>query len=393
MRPDPLRYLQPVLDELRAQGLCQPLHVLDGGQRPRSSVDGRVVINLASDNYLGLAAHPRLTAAATEAVGRFGVGATSIRTIAGTTPLHVELERRLSGFERTESALLFQSGFAASAGTVSAILGRDDVVVSDELNHASIIDGCRLSRATIKVFPHRNVAAARRIVKDLPATQRKLIVTDGVFCMDGDLAPLPALCSLAEEFGAIMMVDDAHAVGVFGANGRGSVDHFGLQGRVDVQVGTLSKALGVAGGYAAGTRLLVDVLRQRARPFLYSTAHPPAVTAASLAALDVLEEQPEIMARLWENTGIFRTGLEQAGFNVGTSESPIVPVLVGSTHLAMQFSERLLDRGVFAPGVGFPVVPRGLARVRTIVTAAHTREDLQEALEAFRQVGRDMGLT
>ena len=392
MRPDPLRYLRLALEEIEGQGAHRPLHVLGGEQRARACVDDRQVVNLASNNYLGLTTHPRLQEAAIAATRAFGVGAGSVRGIAGTLAVHVELERKLAAFKQTEAALLFQSGFAANAGTVAAVLGRDDFVVSDELNHASIIDGARLSRATIKVFPHKNVEAARKILRGLPATHRKLVITDGVFSMDGDLAPLPALCDVAEESGAIMMVDDAHASGVFGRNGRGTVDHFGLHGRVDVQVGTLSKALGAVGGYVAGSRLLVDVLRHRARPFVFSTAHPPAVVATCLAALDVLQEEPQIIARLWDNTAFFKAGLERLGFDIGSSDSPILPVIVGSTHLAMQFSDRLLEEGVFAVGIGFPIVPRGLARVRTIVTATHSREDLQLALDVFRKVGEELGI-
>ena len=392
MRADPLRYLRLALEELESQDAHRPLHVLRGEQCARACVDDRQVVNLASNNYLGLTTHPRLKEAAIEATRQFGVGAGSVRPIAGTLAVHVELERKLAAFKQTEAALLFQSGFTANAGTVAAILGRDDVVVSDELNHASIIDGARLSRATIKVFPHKNVDAARKILRELPAAQRKLVITDGVFSMDGDLAPLPALCEVAEESGAIMMVDDAHASGVFGRNGRGTVDHFGLHGRVDVQVGTLSKALGAVGGYVAGSRLLIDVLRLRARPFVFSTAHPPSVAATCLAALDVLQEEPQIIARLWDNTAFFKAGLERLGFDIGTSDSPILPVIVGSSSLAMQFSDRLLEEGVFAVGIGFPIVPRGLARVRTIVTATHSREDLQLALDVFRKVGEELGI-
>jgi glycine C-acetyltransferase len=392
MRPDPLRYLQLVLEEFEGQHLNRPLHIIGGEQCARAVVDNRPVVNLASNNYLGLTTHPRLRAAAIRATQELGVGAGSVRPIAGTLALHVELEDRLAAFKQTEAALVFQSGFTANAGTVAAILGRDDIVVSDELNHASIIDGARLSRATIKVFPHRNVEAARRILEDLPAAQRKLVITDGVFSMDGDLAPLPALCDLAEEFGAIMMVDDAHASGVFGQNGRGTVDHFGLHGRVDVQVGTLSKAIGAVGGYVAGSRLLINVLKHRARPFVFSTAHPPAVAATCLAALDVLLEEPEVIGRLWDNTAFFKAGLARLGFNIGTTESPILPVIVGSTSLATRFSDRLFEEGVFAVAIGFPIVPRGLARVRTIVTATHTTEDLQLALDVFRKVGEELGI-
>jgi glycine C-acetyltransferase len=304
----------------------------------------------------------------------------------------MELERRLAAFKKTEAVVVFQSGFTANAGTVSAILTKDDVVISDELNHASIIDGCRLSRAAIKVFPHKDVDAARKIARELPAGQRKLLITDGVFSMDGDLGPLPDLCAVAEEFGCIMMVDDAHASGVFGANGRGTIDHFGVHGRVDIQVGTLSKAVGALGGYVAGSRALIDFLYHRARPFLFSTSHPPAVAPTCLAAIDVLEGEPQLIERLWDNTRFFKTGLQQLGFNTGASESPITPVIVGDASRAMALSDRLFEQGVFAQGIGFPTVARDKARVRTIVTATHTRDELQFALDAFAQVGRELGL-
>jgi glycine C-acetyltransferase len=306
--------------------------------------------------------------------------------------IHMELERRLAEFKKVEAVVVFQSGFAANAGTVSAILTKDDVVISDQLNHASIIDGARLSRATIKVFPHKDVDAARRIVRDLPPGQRKLLITDGVFSMDGDLGPLPALCALAEESGCIMMVDDAHASGVFGANGRGTIDHFGVHGRVDVQVGTLSKALGALGGYVAGNRNLIEFLYHRARPFLFSTSHPPAVAAACIAALDVLTSDPQIMERLWDNTRFFKAGLERLGFDTGLSESPITPVIAGDSAKANMLSDRLFEEGVFAQAIGFPTVAKDKARVRTIVTATHTRADLQFALDAFAKVGRELGL-
>jgi glycine C-acetyltransferase len=325
-------------------------------------------------------------------VERYGVGTGSVRTIAGTMDLHMELERKLAEFKNVEAVVVFQSGFTANAGTVSAILSKEDVVISDELNHASIIDGCRLSRAAIKVFPHKDVDAARRIIKDLPATQRRLLITDGVFSMDGDLGPLPDLCDLAEETGCIMMVDDAHASGVFGRNGRGTIDHFGVHGRVDVQVGTLSKAIGALGGYVAGNRNLIEFLYHRARPFLFSTSHPPAVAAACIAAIDVLLEEPEIMERLWENTRFFKSGLERLGFDTGISESPITPVIAGDSAKANALSERLFEEGVFAQAIGYPTVPRDKARVRTIVTATHTRADLQYALDAFARVGKAIGL-
>jgi glycine C-acetyltransferase len=392
MRTDPLAYLSAELDTLAAQGLRRSLRELDGEQAHRATFDGRSVVNLSSNNYLGLTTHPTLRARAHDALQAYGVGTGSVRTIAGTMAIHMELERRLAAFKRTEAAVVFQSGFTANAGTVSSLLGRDEVIVSDELNHASIIDGARLSRATIKVFPHRNVAAAREIVAALPREQRKLLITDGVFSMDGDLGPLPELCDLADEYGCIMMVDDAHASGVFGRAGRGTVDHFGMHGRVDVQVGTLSKALGALGGYVAGSKSLVEFLYHRARPFLFSTSHPPSVAATCIAALDVLENEPQWMERLWGNTRFFKAGLESLGFNIGISESPITPVIVGDGALAMTLSDKLFEAGVFAQGIGFPTVPQGKARVRTIVTATHTQDELQFALDAFQKVGSELGI-
>jgi len=392
VRQNPLSYLDAELTALREQGLFRQLRILDSEQKAHASFDHASVVNLSSNNYLGLTTHPRLRQRAEQALRELGVGSGSVRTIAGTMAIHMELERRLAIFKKTEAAVVFQSGFTANAGTVSSILGRDDVIVSDELNHASIIDGARLSRATIKVFPHRDTDAARAILKELPASQRKLLITDGVFSMDGDLAPLPALCELAEEFECVMMVDDAHASGVFGTNGRGTVDHFKMHGRVDVQVGTLSKAIGALGGYIAGTKSLIEFLYHRARPFLFSTSHPPSVTAACIAALDVLESEPEWMERLWANTRFFKAGLLALGFDTGSSESPITPVIVGDGALAMRLSDRLFAEGVFAQGIAFPTVARGRARVRTIVTATHTPEELQFALDAFARVGRELGI-
>ncbi len=392
MRRDPLAYLGDELDALKQQNLYRRLRILEDEQRAHTTFDHRSVVNLSSNNYLGLTTHPRLRARALEAIERFGVGSGSVRTIAGTMAIHMELERRLAEFKKVEAVVVFQSGFAANAGTVAAILTKDDVVISDELNHASIIDGCRLSRATVKVFPHKDVDAARRIITALPASQRRLLITDGVFSMDGDLGPLQGLCELAEETGCIMMVDDAHASGVFGANGRGTIDHFGVHGRVDIQVGTLSKAMGALGGYVAGNRNLIEFLYHRARPFLFSTSHPPAVAAACIAALDVLLEEPEIMERLWDNTRFFKAGLERHGFNTGLSESPITPVIAGDSATANKLSDRLFEEGVFAQAIGYPTVARDKARVRTIVTATHTRDDLQFALDMFAKVGRELSL-
>src|SRR5213596_1092428 len=392
MRRDPLAYLTAELDTIKQQGLYRQLRVLEGEQKPTTTFDHRQVVNLSSNNYLGLTTHPRLRERALDATRALGVGTGSVRTIAGTMAIHVELEQRLAAFKKTEAVVVFQSGFAANAGTVAAILTKDDVVVSDELNHASIVDGSRLSRATIKVFPHRDLDAARTVLAGLPAGQRKLLITDGVFSMDGDLGALPGLCALAEEFGCIMMVDDAHASGVFGKNGRGTIDHFNLHGRVDIQVGTLSKAIGALGGYVAGSRTLIEFLYHRARPFLFSTSHPPAVAAACIAALDVLDQEPAIIERLWDNTRFFKGGLKALGFNTGLSESPITPVIAGEGARAMKLSDRLFEEGVFAQGIAFPTVARDKARVRTIVTATHTRDELQFALDVFAKVGRELGL-
>ena len=392
MRTDPLTFLSTELDTLRSQGLYRSLRILEDRQAASAHFDGRQVVNLSSNNYLGLTTHPKLVERALAAIKEFGVGSGSVRSIAGTMAIHMELERRLAAFKKTEAVVVFQSGFAANAGTVAAILTKDDVVISDELNHASIIDGCRLSRAAIKVFPHKNVEAARAILKDLPASQRKLLITDGVFSMDGDLGAVPELCALAEEYGCIMMVDDAHASGVFGANGRGTIDHFKMHGRVDIQVGTLSKAMGALGGYVAGSKTLIEFLYHRARPFLFSTSHPPSVAATCLAALDVLEQEPQIIETLWDNTRFFKAGLKSLGFNTGLSESPITPVIAGEGSRAMQLSDRLFQEGVFAQGIAFPTVARDKARVRTIVTAGHTKDELQFALDKFKKVGQELGL-
>lgn len=387
-----LAFLRDEIAQLQEAGVFRYPRVLEGAQEPRAVFDGREVINLSSNNYLGLANHPVLRNAALQAVERYGAGSASVRTIAGTMERHTALERQLAEFKRTEAALVFQSGFTANSGTVSALLGRDDVIISDELNHASIIDGARLSRAKIKVYPHKDVSELRRLLAESTDARRVLVITDGVFSMDGDIAPLPDIVEAAEEFGAIMMVDDAHSSGVLGDNGRGTVDHFDLHGRVHIQIGTLSKAIGVLGGYVAGDQLLIDYLVHRARPLLFSTSHPPAVTAACMAALNLLEEEPELIERLWDNTRYFRDGLARAGFDVAVSETPIIPVIVGADDRAMMLSDRLFDEGVFAQGIAFPTVPRGKARVRTIVTAAHSRDDLDEALTAFDKVGRQLGI-
>jgi glycine C-acetyltransferase len=390
---NPLSYLHDQLEQWRAEGTYQRLRILESESAAESRFDGKEVINLASNNYLGLTTHPKLREAAIAAVKQFGVGSGAVRTISGTMSLHIQLEERIAAFKNVEACVVFQSGFAANAGTVSAILTPEDHIISDELNHASIIDGCRLSKAKIHVFPHKDVAAADRILAELAgAPGRKLLISDGVFSMDGDIGPLPGLADAAERHGAIMMVDDAHSSGVLGRNGRGTIDHFGLHGRVQVQVGTLSKAIGVLGGYVCGSRDLIEFLYHRARPFLFSTSHPPAVAAACLAAFDILEQEPERIERLWENTRYFKKGLQSAGFNTGISETPITPVIVGEAALAHQLSRELFNEGVLATGIGFPTVAKGKARVRTIVASTHTTEELDRALEVFARVGKRMGL-
>jgi len=397
-RTNPLSYLGNQLDELKQKGTYFRLRVLEDEQEPECTFDGKRVINLASNNYLGLTTHPKLREAAMEATRRYGVGSGAVRTIAGTMRLHMELEERIARFKNVEGCVVFQSGFAANAGTVAAVLGRDDFIISDELNHASIIDGARLSRATIKVFRHKDIAHAEEQLESVAGQPgHKLLITDGVFSMDGDIGPLPAHCELAEKYGAIMMVDDAHASGVLGRSGRGTIDHFNVHGRVDIQVGTLSKAIGALGGYVCGSRELIEFLYHRARPFLFSTSHPPSVAATCIAAFDVLEQEPERIERLWENTRFFKKELGTLGFNIGgvntpASETPITPIIVGEGRLAMDFSRQLFQEGVMATGIAFPTVPEGKARIRTIMSATHTRSQLERALAVLGRVGRGLGI-
>jgi len=388
-----LAYLGSALEELKQQQRYFHLRVLAGEQRPVATFDGKKVINLSSNNYLGLASHPKLRRAALAAIRKYGVGAGAVRTISGTMRIHMDLERQIAKFKRTEACVVFQSGFTANAGTVAAILGKDDLIISDELNHASIIDGCRLSKAAIRVFKHRDVADCAKIceeTKDFPG--RKLLITDGVFSMDGDIAPLPALCDLAEKYNCIMMVDDAHASGVLGSHGRGSVDHLGCHGRVDIQVGTLSKAIGAMGGYVCGSKALIEFLYHRARPFLFSTSHPPSVTATCQAAFSLLASRAgaELVTKLWENARYFQKGLAHQGFPRSTSETPITPILVGDAGKAFELSRELFQQGVFAPAVGFPTVAEGKARLRAIVTATHSRKDLERALDILGRVARKL---
>jgi len=397
-RSNPLFYLTDELNALQAKGTHFKLRVLDDEQAPECTFDGKKVINLASNNYLGLTTHPKLREAALEATRKYGVGSGAVRTIAGTMKIHMELEEKIARFKNVEACVVFQSGFAANAGTVSAVLGKEDFIISDQLNHASIIDGARLSRAKILVFNHKDLAHAEQqlaSVKDQPG--KKLLITDGVFSMDGDIGPLPGLCELAEKYGAIMMVDDAHASGVLGRAGRGTIDHFDVHGRVDIQVGTLSKAIGALGGYVCGTRDLIDFLYHRARPFLFSTSHPPSVAATCIAAFDVLQDEPERIERLWENTRFWKKELGSLGFDIGgkttpASETPITPIIIGDGAVTMEFSRELFKEGVLGTGIAFPTVPEGKARIRTIMTATHTDEELSQALEILKRVGKRMAI-
>jgi glycine C-acetyltransferase len=397
-RTNPLSYLTDQINDLKAKGTHFNLRVLEDEQAPECTFDGKRVINLASNNYLGLTTHPKLREAALEATRKYGVGSGAVRTIAGTMKIHMELEEKIARFKNVEACVVFQSGFAANAGTVSAVLGKEDFIISDQLNHASIIDGARLSRAKILVFNHKDLAHAEEqlaSIKDQPG--RKLLITDGVFSMDGDIGPLPGLCDLAEKYGAIMMVDDAHASGVLGRAGRGTIDHFSVHGRVDIQVGTLSKAIGALGGYVCGTRDLIDYLYHRARPFLFSTSHPPSVAATCIAAFDVLQDEPERIEDLWENTRFWKKELGLLGFDIGgkttpASETPITPIIIGDGARTMEFSRELFKEGVLGTGIAFPTVPEGKARIRTIMTATHTADELERALDVLENVGKKMGI-
>jgi glycine C-acetyltransferase len=393
-----LAHLTAALDELRAKGTHFKLRILDDQQAPVCHYDGKQVINLASNNYLGLANHPKLIEAALAATRTFGVGSGAVRTIAGTMRIHMELEEKIAQFKNVEACVVFQSGFTANAGTVSSILGKGDFILSDELNHASIIDGARLSGAKIKVFRHKDADHCEELLKEVENEPgKKLVITDGVFSMDGDIGPVDKLALLAEKYGAIMMVDDAHASGVLGRNGRGSVDHFGMHGKVDVQVGTLSKAIGALGGYVCGSRDLIDYLYHRARPFLFSTSHPPAVAATCIAAFDILESEPERIERLWTNARYLQSELKRMGFNTGgittpATETPITPVILGDGRVTMDFSRALFEEGVMGTGIAFPTVPEGKARIRLMPTSEHTQGQLDQALETFERVAKRMGI-
>nr|WP_236784350.1 glycine C-acetyltransferase [Alteribacter salitolerans] len=385
-------YLQEELDSMKAEGVFRSLVPLESDQGAKVVINGKEVIQLSSNNYLGLTTHPKMKQAAIEAVEKYGAGTGSVRTIAGTFSLHEEFEKKLAEFKHTEATLVLQSGFTANQAILSSILTKEDVVISDELNHASIIDGIRLTKAARKIYKHVDLKSLEEALKESGDYRKRLVVTDGVFSMDGNIAPLPEIVELCEKYDALVMVDDAHASGVLGRNGRGTVDHFDLNGRVHIQVGTLSKAIGVLGGYVASTQSVRDYLIHKGRPFLFSTSHPPAVTAACSAAIDVLLEEPELIDRLWENTKFFKKGLQNLGFDTGRSDTPVTPVVVGDEAKAHQLSDKLLEYGVFAQGIAFPTVAKGQARVRTIVTAEHTKEVLQEALDAFEKAGKELNI-
>lgn len=388
-----LQWIQDELDSLKEAGLYNRIRTLSSAQGAWLVVDGERVLNFCSNNYLGLANHPRMVAAARQAVEEFGVGPAAVRTIAGTMDLHVQLEQRMAAFKKVESAITFQSGFSANTGTIPALVGKGDAIFSDELNHASIIDGCRLSRAKTIRYAHCDPDDLKQVMEGNRGDfDKAIVITDGVFSMDGDVAPLDKIFEVSKDYGAMLMVDDAHGEGVLGKGGRGIVDHFGLHGKVDVEVGTLSKAFGVVGGVVAGNPLVVEWLRQRGRPFLFSSAMTVPDVAACLAALDILEESTELVDRLWENTDYFKTEMLNLGFDTGESASPITPIMLGEAPLAQEFSRELFNAGVFAMAIGFPTVPRGKARIRVMISAAHLKEDLDQGLEIFAQVGRKLGV-
>ena len=380
------------LEGLREQGLYNIIRTIGSPVDAWTVVDGKRVLNMCSNNYLGFANDERLKAAALKAIEEYGVGPAAVRSIAGTMSLHQELERKLSEFKHTEDAVSFQSGFCANLATIPALMGKDGVIFTDELNHASIIDGCRLTKAQRVIFPHRDVDALAKALEEHKDAAKKLIVTDGVFSMDGDLAPLPEIVEVAERYDALVMVDDAHGEGVLGSHGRGIVDHFGLHGRVDIEVGTLSKAFGVVGGYVAGKREIVEYLRQRGRPFLFSSATTPADVAACIAAVDVLSETDEPVRKLWDNAHYFKAKMAELGFDTGHSETPITPIMLGEAPLAQEFSKKLFEKGVFATAIGYPTVPKEKARIRVMVSAAHSIEDLDKGLDVFEETGRELGV-
>jgi len=386
-------WLTQEIEGLKEQGLYNRIRTIGSAQGARITVDGKDVLNFCSNNYLGLANHPKLVEAAKEATKKYGVGPAAVRSIAGTTDLHVQLEQRLAKFKGAEDVITFQSGFTANIGTISALVGKEDVTFSDRLNHASIIDGCRLSGAKIVAYEHNDAGALEDAIKEHASNfRRALIITDGVFSMDGDIAPLPALVEVARKYEILFMVDDAHGEGVLGKGGRGIVDHFGLHGKVDIEVGTMSKAFGVVGGMVAGNKAIIEWLRQRGRPFLFSSAVTAPDAAACLAAVDLLEESTELVDKLWDNARYFKEEMKKLGFDTGVSETPITPVMLGEAPLAQQFSRELFENGVFAMAIGFPTVAKGKARIRVMISASHDRDDLDQGLEAFAKVGKKLGV-
>lgn len=387
-----IAWIDDEIAALKEAGLFNRIRTIESPMDGHVTIDGRSLLNFCANNYLGLANHPRLRAAVKEAVEQYGVGPGAVRTIAGTMSLHIQLEERLAAFKRAEACITLQSGFTANLATIPALVGRGDVIFSDELNHASIIDGSRLSRATVVRYAHNDVNNLRRKIAETTEYGRRLIVTDGVFSMDGDIAPLDKICEVAEEHDILLMVDDAHGEGVLGEGGRGIVDHFGLHGRVDVEVGTLSKAFGVMGGLVAGKQPIIDWLRQRGRPFLFSSALTVPDTAACLAAVELLQESTELVDRLWSNAALFKKEMQEMGFNTGVTQTPIVPVMLGEATLAQKFSQRLLEEGVFAMAIGYPTVPQGKARIRVMNSAAHSHDDLEVALDVFGRVGKELGV-
>jgi glycine C-acetyltransferase len=388
-----LQWIQDEIQKLKDDGLYNRIRTLSSPQGAWLVVDGKRVLNFCSNNYLGMANHPRIVQAAQEAMKKYGVGPAAVRSIAGTMDLHLELERRLAAFKGVDAAITFQSGFTANMGTIPALVGKDDAVFSDELNHASIIDGCRLSGAKIIRYAHCNPQDLNRVLsEEREKFPRAMVITDGVFSMDGDIAPLDKIHEVVQKYNAILMVDDAHGEGVIGRGGRGIVDHFGLHGKVDVEVGTLSKAFGVVGGVSAGNPVVVEWLRQRGRPFLFSSAMTVPDVAACLAAIDILEESTELVDKLWENTRYFKAEMRHLGFDTGLSTTPITPIMLGEAPLAQQFSRELFENGLFAMSIGFPTVPKGKARIRAMISAAHAREDLDKGLEIFTTVGRKLGV-
>jgi glycine C-acetyltransferase len=392
MSQDKLQFVRDDIESLKERGLYINIRTIESPQEARVTVDGKRVLNFCSNNYLGLANHPKMKNAAKKAIDEFGVGPGAVRSIAGTMSIHLKLERRLAEFKQVEGAVSFQSGFSANLAVIPALMGREDVVFSDELNHASIIDGCRLSRAKIVRFDHRDAESLRKAIENETDYRRRLIISDGVFSMDGDIAPMDKLADVADEHSIPLMTDDAHGEGVLGRGGRGIVDHFHLHGRVDIEVGTLSKAFGVMGGYVAGKREVVEWLRQQGRPFLFSSASTPADVAGCIAAVDLLEESTELVDRLWENTRYFKAEMQKLGFDTGRSETPITPVMLGDAPLAFEFSKKLFQEGLFAMALGYPTVPMGKARIRVMLSAMHGQDDLDQALRIFKKVGEKLGV-